>query len=72
MWSSLDNFYLLFTHDEARAQFDDPYDAEVISNVFRPSGEPGDLGPHVLPKRKNRFLRRSTSLTCLAASPTRG
>ena len=56
MWSGFDNFYFLFTHHDARAQFDDPYDAEVIHAVFRPPGESGGAEPRVLYNRRNRFF----------------
>ncbi|KZT64012.1 hypothetical protein DAEQUDRAFT_815294 [Daedalea quercina L-15889] len=68
-WSGFDNFYYLFTHEESRDHFDDPYDAEVIRAVFVTPAE-GDSSEanagRALYNRTNKFFRATYLPSMLA------
>lgn len=60
-WSGFDNSYLLFTHNDAHA---------AATSCFR-LGNPASWSRAYYSTAKIGSSRRSTSLTCLAAFPTR-
>ncbi|TFY51117.1 hypothetical protein EVJ58_g10730 [Rhodofomes roseus] len=62
-WSGFDNFYYLFTHEDSRDQFDDPYDMKVIQAVFRTpaEGESSEARERrELYNRKNEFFEATS------------